>query len=172
MDFLELAKKRFSVRNFTDEPLSQEIIDKLLLAAKHAPTACNLQPQRILVVNNEEAIEKLQRSTKCHFGTKTAFIVFNNTNECWQRKYDGAKSGIIDASIVATHLMLEAEQLGVGCTWVMHFNPAALKTEFAVPEDLEPVAILVMGYPSKDAKPIDMHFKSKEIEEFVLYNQF
>ena len=172
MDFLEFAKNRFSVRKFTQEPVKQEHIEKILDAAMVAPTGCNLQPQRILVINTPTTLEKLKNCTRCHFDCTTAFLVCCNTKESWVRKYDGATSGIIDTSIVATHMMLEAQNLGVGCTWVMHFNPEAMREEFNIPSCLEPVALLVMGYPADDAAPLDMHFKSKEKQEFVFYNEF
>ena len=172
MDFLEFAKNRFSVRKFTQEPVKQEHIEKILDAAALAPTGCNLQPQRILVINNQTTLEKLKNCTRCHFDCTAAFLVCCNTKESWVRKYDGATSGIIDTSIVATHMMLESHNLGLGCTWVMHFNPQAMREEFNIPDNLEPVALLVMGYPAEDAAPLEMHFKSKEKQEFVFYNEF
>ncbi len=172
MDFETVIAKRFSVRKFKNEHLKKEEIEKILHAGHIAPTGCNFQPQRILVINTEEAIEKLTKCTKCHFGTKNAFLVCYNKDESWKRPYDGALSAPIDASIVATHMMLEAQNIGVGCCWVMHFNPSAIKEEFNIPENIEPVALLVMGYPNEDYAPLDMHFKTRPIEETVYYNSF
>ncbi len=172
MDFLNLAQERYSVRKFTDEPVAQEAIDKILKAGYVAPTAKGLQPHRVVVVNNEEALEKLRKATKCHFDTKTAMIICYNKEECYQRPYDGKISGEIDASIVTTHMMLEAASLGIGTTWVMHFRPEVLRTEFEIPETLEPTAILVMGYPAEDAVPAPMHSQFRPMEELVSYNTF
>ena len=88
-DFLSLAKRRYSVRKFIDKPLEQEVIDKILQAGYVAPTGCNYQPQRILVINSEESIQKLRKCTKCHFDAPTAMLVCYNKDECWVRKYDG-----------------------------------------------------------------------------------
>ncbi|MBR7097991.1 MAG: nitroreductase family protein, partial [Clostridia bacterium] len=66
-DFLTLAAERFSVRSFQPTHLPKEVIDRLLEAARLAPTGCNYQPQRILVLNTDEAMEKLKTCTKCHF---------------------------------------------------------------------------------------------------------
>ncbi len=88
------------------------------------------------------------------------------------RKYDGALSSPVDAVIVTTHMMLEAHNIGVGCCWVMHFDPAAMRETFGIPENIEPVALLVMGYPSEDAKPLDLHFESRPIDETVFYDGF
>lgn len=172
MDFLNLAQERFSVRKFTDEPIAQETIDKILKAGYVAPTAKGLQPHRVVVVNSEEALEKLRKATKCHFDTKTAMIICYNKEECYQRPYDGKISGEIDASIVTTHMMLAAASLGVGTTWVMHFRLEVLRNEFEIPATLEPTAILVMGYPAEDATPAPMHSQFRPMEELVSYNSF
>ena len=172
MDFLNLAQERFSVRKFTDKPIEQEELNKILKAGHVAPTAKGLQPYRIVVVNNEEALEKLQKATKCHFDTKTAMLICYKAEECYQRPYDGKISGEIDASIVTTHMMLEAASLGIGSTWVMHFRPEVLRSEFEIPATLEPVAILVMGYPAEDAVPAPMHSQFRPMEELVSYNTF
>lgn len=170
--FLELAKKRYSVREFMDKPVAQADIDSILQAGHLAPTACNRQPQRILVVNSDEGIGKLRRCTGSHFNAPAAMIVCYDKEECWVRDYDGKSSGDIDASIVATHMMLAAAELGVGTTWVMHFIPEAVKCEFELPDTVEPVAILVMGYPAKEAEPSPMHGEYRTAEELVVYNKF
>ncbi|MBQ7901847.1 MAG: nitroreductase family protein [Clostridia bacterium] len=172
MSFLELARNRYSVRKFTDEPVSSELIDKILEAARVAPTGCNLQPYRILVIQSGEAVEKLKKCTKCHFGATAAMLVCCNKDECWVRKYDGAQSGVIDASIVTTHMMLEAAELGLGTTWIMHFDPKAMREEFNIPSNLEPVALLIMGHPAPDAQPLAMHSEFRPMDTLVKYDSF
>ena len=172
MEFQELIRDRYSVRKFKAEQLSKEDVDKILAAGHLAPTGCNYQPQRILVINNETAMEKLRKCTKCHFGAPSAMLVCHNHDESWKRKYDGALASPIDASIVATHMMLCAHDIGIGCCWVMHFDPAAMRKEFNVPENVEPIALLVMGYPAEDAKPIDMHYQYRPMNEVVFYETF
>ena len=160
------------MRNFKPEHLPGEVLEKILAAGHLAPTGCNYQPQRILVLNTDESIEKLRRCTKCHFGAPTALLVCHNTAESWVRPYDGALSSPVDAVIVATHMMLAAWNEGVGSCWVMHFDPAAMRKTFAIPETVEPTALLVMGYPSADAKPLALHYQNRPIEETVRYEQF
>ena len=172
MDFLKLATERYSVRRFTDKPLEKEVIDKILEAAHVAPTGCNYQPQRILVINNEKTLTKLKECTRCHFDAPCAMLICYNKDECWTRPYDGNQSGMIDASIVTTHMMFQAWELGVGSTWVMHFNPFKMREVFAIPENIEPVALLVMGYPAPDALPNERHTVYRPIEETVYYNEF
>ena len=168
MDFLTLASERYSVRKFKNTPVEQDKVDNLLKAAQLAPTACNFQPQRVFVLNNEESLAKLKNCTKWHFDCPLAMIVCYDKNECWTRRYDNTQSGVVDASIVTTHIMLEAAQIGLGSTWVMSYNPEAVRSEFDLPENIEAVAILVMGYPADDAVPSELHTKSKDINEFTI----
>lgn len=172
MDFEKLITERYSVRNFKPEHLLQTAIDKILEAGHKAPTGCNYQPQRILVLNTDESIAKLKECTKCHFNAHTAMLICHNKEESWTRKYDGALSSPVDAVIVATHMMLAAHNIGVGCCWVMHFDPAAMRETFGIPENTEPVALLVMGYPSDDAKPLNLHDQFRPINDVVFYDKF
>lgn len=172
MDFEKIITDRYSVRKFKNEHLPQEVIDKILNMGHKAPTGCNYQPQRILVLNTDESIEKLRECTKCHFNAPTAMLVCYNKDESWKRPYDGAMSAGVDAVIVATYLMLAAQNEGVGACWVMHFKPQAMKEQFNIPDNIESAALLVMGYPAEDAKPLDLHFKNRPIEETVIYDSF
>ena len=172
MEFEKLISERYSVRKFKPEHLEQEVIDKILLAGHKAPTGCNYQPQRILVLNTEKSLQKLYKCTKCHFEAPTAMLVCYNEEETWKRPYDGALSAPVDASIVATHMMLAAHNAGVGCCWVMHFDPKAIRETFHIPENVVPLALLVMGYPAEDAKPLDLHHKFRPMDEIVVYEDF
>lgn len=172
MEFEKLIAERYSVRQFQPEHLPQEVVDKILDAGHKAPTGCNYQPQRILVLNTDESIAKLKNCTKCHFHAPTAMLVCHNKDESWVRKYDGALSSPVDAAIVATHMMLAAHNYGVGSCWVMHFDPSAMRETYRIPDNVEPVALLVMGYPAEDAKPLDLHHQSRPIDEVVVYDAF
>ena len=169
MDFLELAKKRYSVRHFTDEKLPEDVIGRIVEAGLVAPTACNKQPQKIIVVNTDEGLTKLKKCSECHYNCKTAIIVCYDEKLCWQRSYDNKSSGDIDASIVTTHMMLQACEEGVGSTWVMYFIPDAIKAEFELEKGVEPVAILVLGYPDEESKPSNQHIDKKRPEEIVIF---
>jgi nitroreductase len=87
----------------------------------------------------------------------------------WKREFDGKTSGDIDASIVATHMMLQAWELGIGSTWIMHFIPEAVSEEFNLPENVIPVSILVMGYPAADAVPNVRHGINKNPKDTVTF---
>lgn len=172
MEFHELITERYSVRKFRPEHLPQDVIDGILAAGHKAPTGCNYQPYRILVLNTDESVAKLKTCTKCHFHAPTAMLICHNRAESWKRPYDGALASPVDAAIVTTHMMLAAWDMGVGSCWVMHFDPAAMRETYRIPEDLEPLALLVMGYPAEDVKPLDMHFRVRPMEEVVFYDSF
>ena len=172
MEFTKLIKERYSVRKFKNEHLAQDVIDKILNASHKAPTGCNFQPQRILVLNNDASIEKLKRCTKCHFDAPSAMLVCYNKEESWVRKYDGALSAPVDAGIVATHIILAAHNEGIGTCWVMHFDPFKMREEFNIPENIEPLALIVMGIPDDDATPLNLHYETRPIEDIVFYDTF
>lgn len=168
MDFLELSRARFSVLEYEHRPVEQELLDKILEAGLAAPTACNNQPQRILMIRDDTGREKLNRIVPSKYYVPAAFLICYHRQECWTRPMDGKSSGEIDASIVTTHMMLEATNLGLGSIWVMYWDPAKLKAEFGLDDDLEPVALLIVGYRSEAAKPRPGHLTRKSKDEILL----
>lgn len=172
MEFQELIKQRYSVRKFDGRKVAPSVIEQILAAGHIAPTGCNNQPQRILVINSDEALEKLKTCTKCHFDAPCALLVCYNKEESWTRPYDGAQSAPVDAAIVTTHLMLAAHDLGLGSCWVMHFEPQKIREAFHIPTQIEPLALLVLGYPHEDAAPLAMHEQVRPMDEVVIYESF
>ena len=170
MNFLSLAGKRYSVRKFSDKPVEKEKLDKILEAGRLAPTACNNQPQKIIVIDNKASLEKVKKCTRYGFGAPVVLIICYDKDESWKRSFDGKDMGDVDAAIVTTHIILEAASLGIGSTWVGSFDPAAARSEFALPDNVIPVAFLPIGYPAEDAAPSGNHASRKPINETVSYN--
>ena len=168
MDFLELSRARFSVLEYEHRPVEQDKLDKIIDAGLAAPTACNNQPQRILVIQDDDGREKLNRIVPSKYYVPAAFLICYHKQECWTRPMDGKSSGDIDASIVATHMMLEATDLGLGSIWVMYWNPEKVKAEFNLDDSLEPVALLIIGYKSDKALPRVGHLARKNKDEILL----
>lgn len=172
MDFLELVENRYSCRSFSTKEVEKEKIEKILKAAKLAPTARNLQPQRILVLTQKEQLEKLNGCTSYGWNAPVIMILFYDKSVSYKRdKYDNKEFGDIDGSIVATHMILEAQNLGLGTTWIGSFDPNKLLEIYEIPRNLIPVAILPIGYPSVEAKPSKLHFERNEIANFVYWNK-
>ncbi|MDR1177282.1 MAG: nitroreductase family protein [Spirochaetaceae bacterium] len=172
MDFSKLVKERYSVRKFLDKAVEKDKLKLILEAARIAPTAANKQPQRILVLERDAELKKLDLCTSGRFGAPAAFIVCYDSTACWVRTYDGEKAGVVDASIVTTQMMLQACDLGLGTTWVMYFDPVKIRKEFAIPGTIIPVAVLPLGYPAPDATPADFHYHREAPEKTIFYNQF
>lgn len=173
MSFLQLAKERYSVRKFSSKKVEKEKLDLILEAGRFAPTALNYQPQRILVLDTEESLTKLKLCTRYHFNAPLALLVCYDSTVSWKRSFDNIEMGDVDASVVATHMMLQVAELGLGTTWVGGFNPDIIRETFELPEYLIPVAILPIGYPSSDSVPHpQLHYNRYDIKETVFYNSF
>lgn len=145
MNFLELAKARYSVRSYTSKKVEGEKLEKILYAAHVAPTAANLQPVRLIVVQEVESLEKIEKAANIYHAP-LAIIVCADHTKSWSRPFDHKNTADIDAAIVTDHMMLEATELGLGSVWVCYFKPDIIKSEFYLPEALEPINILALGY--------------------------
>lgn len=165
MSFKDLAKKRFSVRSFSEKEVEEEKIAALLEIARTAPTAANRQPVRIAVIKDAD---KLSECTKYTFHAPLLLVVCYDREKSWKRRYDGHDAGEIDASIAATHIMLEAADLGLGTTWVGYFDPALVKEKLCLPDNLVPVALLPLGYPAEGLQPIAQHTDRKDVTELLI----
>jgi nitroreductase len=168
MSFQQLATDRYSVRTFKADPVSQEQIDAILQAGRIAPTACNNQPQRIKVIQNADELAKIDECTTCRFDAPLVLLICYDSSASWVRPFDKENSGTVDASIVTTHLTLQAAELGLGSTWVMYFDPAKIKSAFNLPENIVPVALLPIGHPAEEAKPAPLHSSKKPIESILI----
>ena len=166
-DFLQLAHDRYSVRAFSDRPVEAEKIDALVDAAVAAPTAVNKQPWHLWVVESPEEVERLSGLTRFSFGARVILMLGARADEAWVRKYDERNFADVDASIVGTHIMLAAHDLGLGTTWVGHFNAPAVHEAFPETEGYDLVALFPIGYPDDDASPAEHHFSRKPAAELV-----
>lgn len=166
MELAEIFTKRYSVRKYTNEPVEARLRDAIVEAGRIAPTAKNLQPVKIRVVEGEE-MEKLANCTKCTFGAPLAFIVCA-TGECYERFYDKKQSYDVDTSIVMTYMLLQATELGLGTCWVMAFNPEKVKEYFPETADMMPVSILICGHTDETSVPNERHFERKKLSDLLI----
>lgn len=166
MEFLELAKERWTCRAYDDRPVEAEKLAAVLEAARLAPTAKNKQPVHVWVVKSPEARERLAQTTACLYGAPLALIVGMDPSDCFVRS-DGHNYAEIDASIVGTHIVLAAQDQGLGCTWIGAFDQPKVQTLFPELGGFESVHLFALGYPASDAQPAPRHFARKPTEEFV-----
>ena len=167
MSFLDLAKARYSCRNLTAKKIEPEKIDRILQAAIAAPTAVNKQPFKIWKVSSSAGIEKIKAVTKYTFGAEFFLVVGGKRETAWVRPFDKANFADVDASIVATHIMLAVQDEGLGTTWVGFFDAPKLQEIFTEMKDYDLVAIFPIGYPSEDAAPSNRHEVRRSVEELV-----
>lgn len=176
MDFMDISKKRVTVRNFDRKPVEQEKLNKILEAGRWAPTAVNAQPQRILVLNTPESLTKVHEfcsfgydqkyvdlSKECddkehekinlYYGAPLVLFVCYDKEACWKHPQSGKSSGATDATIVATHMMLEAASLDLGSVWISYFDEDKARQLLNLPESWQPVCMLYIGYPAADFVP-------------------
>ena len=166
MDFLDLAKERFSCRKFTEKQVEQEKIDKIIQAGILSPTAVNKQPFKIFEIRKENT-DKLKKATPFTFDAPVFLAVGADNSNSYIRQFDNKNFAEIDATIVATHMMLEVHNLGLGTTWVGHFDEKILKSEFPQMSDYTIIAIFPIGYPASDVQASPMHYQYKPKEEIL-----
>lgn len=169
MDFDKVLKERYSVRAFSDRKVEKEKIEKILQAARSAPTAKNNQPQKIFVLQSDDALQKFKKCTKFHFNAPLAFLVCYDKTVSWKSIYGGHEFGDLDGSIITAYMMLEAVNLGLGTTWVGLFDRNVVKEVFGLDDSLVPLALLPTGYAAEDCKPSERHFDRKDLSETAVW---
>lgn len=169
MNFLELAKKRYSCKKYSDRQITKEELDVILEAGRVAPTAKNLQEQHIYVVQSADKLAIIDDATPCRYGAPTVLVVAYDKNNVFTYPGNKSASGAEDATIVATHLMLAAASVGVDSCWLNFFNPEELAKALNLPENEEIVMLLDLGYAAEGAAPLANHASRKPIEETVTY---
>lgn len=153
-DFLTLARARWSVRSFSSRPIEKDKLELILKAGQVAPTAVNYQPQKIYILQSPEALRKIRAITKSTYNAPTVLLVCYDSRLSWKSPFvDGYDCGEMDASIVCTHMMLEAWNIGIGSCWVLLFDPALVKNAFDLPPYIVPVCLLPIGYAAPNARP-------------------
>lgn len=148
MNFLDLAKQRCSIRSFSSQPIEYEKIQYILEAARVAPTACNKQPQRIMVIQKPYNLRKVEKVYKT-FGAPCVLIVCQDTRNALVRPFDNRCSGDLDIGIVTDHMMLAARSIGVGSVMIGLFNPTIIQKDLDIPSYFDITALLILGYPQK-----------------------
>ena len=171
MNFLEIAKKRYSVRSYSGKKVEQEKLDKILLAAHVAPTAANKQPVKLIVVQSDEGLNKIGKAADL-YGAPLAIIVCCEHQKAWTRPFDKKQTVDIDASILTDHMMIEATELGLGSVWICYFKSDVIQKEFNLPDTLEPINILAVGYSDESPADPERHATQRiPLSDLVCYEK-
>lgn len=168
MEFLKLCADRYSVRSYLPDPVPAGLLSEILRAGQLAPTAKNNQSQKVLVLQSPAALEKLHALHTC-YGAPMALLVCGDEEIACNRPVTHHSMAEMDASIVATHMMLAAKSLGVDSTWICAFDHDKASELFELPAHVKPHLILALGYPAADGVPSPRHTDRKPLEQTVEY---
>jgi len=170
MEFSELVSVRYSCKAYdSSKQVSKEQLTAILEAGRMAPTAKNLQEQHIYVCQSADVLAKIDTCTPCRYGAPTVLVVAFDKNNVYTYPEDTRQSGVEDAAIVATHLMLGAKNAGVDSCWLNCVRIDALHKALGLPENEEILMLLDLGFPAPEAKPLANHFSRKPLGETVTY---
>ncbi len=169
MEFKEVVKNRYSCKKYSARKLEAAKLEAILEAGRLAPTAKNLQEQHVYVVQSEEVLAKIDGVTPCRYGAPTVLVVAFDKNNVFT--YPGGKrdSGVEDATIVATHMILAAADEGVDSCWINFFDPDKMAEAIGLPENEEILMLLDLGYAAEGAGPLPNHSSRKPLAETISY---
>ena len=169
MEFKEVVKNRYSCKKYSARQVEEEKLTAILKAGRLAPTAKNLQEQHVYVLRSADALAKLDAVTPCRYGAPTVLVVAFDSENVFT--YPGGKrdSGVEDATIVATHMLLAAADEGVDSCWVNFLDPEKLAEALDLPKNEEVLMVLDLGYAAEGVGPLPNHSSRKPLEETVTY---
>jgi nitroreductase len=169
MEFKEVIKKRYSCKKYSSRQVEQEKLEAIIEAGRLAPTAKNLQEQHVYVLQSADALAKIDAVTPCRYGAPTVLVVAFDKNNVFT--YPGGKrdSGVEDATIVATHLILAAADEGVDSCWINFLDPEKLSEILGLPEHEEVLMVMDLGYAVEGTGPLPNHSSRKSLSETVTY---
>ncbi len=168
MDFKEVISKRYSCKKYDSaRQISQAQLNAILEAGRLAPTAKNLQEQHIYVAQSAEALAKIDAATPCRYGAPTVLVVAFDKNNVYTYPDGTRQSGIEDAAIVATHLMLAAANEGVDSCWLNCVHIDQLHAALSLPDNEEILMLLDLGFAAPDTAPLANHFSRKPLADTV-----
>jgi nitroreductase len=176
MDFMDISKMRITTRKFAQIPVEKEKVDKILEAGRWSPTAVDFQPQRVLVIDQPEQLAKVKEfctfgydkkyadlAEECdakdnkhniyYYGSPLVLLICWDKTVCWTHPQNKQSSGSTDATIVTTHMMLEAASIGLGTVWISYFDHDKARELMNIPDNYEINGMLYIGYPAEDFVP-------------------
>jgi nitroreductase len=164
MEFQALIRTRRSIRGYRPDPVPGEMLQRILDAARVAPTAANRQPFQLIVVTDAEKRSRLKEVyDRDWFWTAPAIIIgCVEPAKAWQRA-DGFNAAEVDLAIVMDHLILAATDEGLGTCWICHFDEPRLKQILCIPDDVRVIALTPLGFPAAEPRP----FQRRPLEDLV-----
>lgn len=170
MKFNDLITRRFSVRSYTSQQVDKSIIFEILEAARLAPSAVNYQPWHFIVISEKEDLNSFHEVYHRSWFKEApvCIVVCADHSQSWKRKSDGKDFADVDAAIVIDHLVLKATELKLGTCWICNFDVDMVRKKLELPDRIEPIAIIPIGYTTNEA-PIK---NRKDLSELVHWGKF
>lgn len=170
MDFDKLIAKRFSVRSFTEQKVDRNTILEILEAARMAPSAVNFQPWHFIVITDPKNLAEIHEVYPRNWFREApvCILICSDYSQSWKRKSDGKDFADVDVAIAIDHLVLRATELGLGTCWVCNFDVAMTRKIMRLPDSIEPIALIPLGYTTSEAPPKSR----KSLSELVHWEKF
>ena len=170
MEFDKLIRQRFSVRSYTNRKVEKDVILQILEAARMAPSAVNFQPWHFIVISEPGNLHDFQEVYPRTWFREApiCIVVCADHSKSWKRRSDGKDFADIDIAIAVDHLILKATELGLGTCWVCNFDVALTRQKLQLPENIEPLVIIPLGYTTAEA-PVKTR---KPLSELVHWETF
>ena len=169
MEFKEVVKSRYSCKKYSSRQVEPEKLTAILEAGRLAPTAKNLQEQHIYVLQSAEALAKVDAVTPCRYDAPTVLVVAFDRNNVFTYPGGMRDSGVEDATIVATHMILAAADEAVDSFWINFLDPDKLAEGLGLPEHEEVLMVMDLGYAAEGAGPLPNHGSRKPLADTVSY---
>lgn len=177
MSFFELVKKRRSCRKYLSRPIVRETLQRCLEAARLAPSACNSQPWHFIVVQDKFLKDELSRVAFSGVHSMNSFakeapvlVVVVRNKSLYSAQLGGQLRGtqynLIDLGIACQHLILQAQEEGLGSCWIGWFDERAVKKILKVPRDKKVDIIISLGYSGEKLQEVKTRKLLSEISEF------
>lgn len=181
MALLDLLKHRKSVRDFLDRPVEREKITMCLEAARLAPSACNSQPWKFIVVDDRQLKNRLCAAALSGIYSMNSFckmapvivVIISEKSRFLARiggMFRGTKYYLIDIGIAGEHFILQAEDLGLGTCWVGWFNERAVKSILNIPQHKKIDILIALGY--YDREKLGMEHGRESIDKIASFNTY
>lgn len=169
MEISRLIRQRYSVRAYKPDPVEDDKLQKVLEAARLAPTAANRQPFQLIVIHTQGRQKELQRVYNRDWFVQAPLVIcaVGLHDKAWVR-YDQTRYTAVDVAIAMDHLILTATDLGLGTCWIAAFNPEAAREVLELPQNVEPIIFTPLGYPADEPKEKER----KPLSDLIRYERW
>jgi nitroreductase len=176
---MRAIKSRRSARSYSDRPVPRELIELCVEAARHAPSACNVQPSRFLVIDDPElkarlataAFSGIYRATGFAAAAPVLVVLLSRFDWYVQgagKQIQGTSYHLLDAGIAGEHFILRAAELGLGTCWIGWYNRRKVRRVLRIPRRYRICALISIGWPAEDDQPTAK--QRREQSELLCFN--